>query len=239
MKRKATFNKIMICLAMMISLCTINLSSVFAASNTLRISIYSSVNIPTSSASSGLGDSHSWVVIKNLGSSSVKIGTETLSSGQSCTIGLFGNKSKKGIWYNIEANDRTKYLNNGNTVYLTKTVSGTNVVNNIVNTMNNNNYWGLLHNCAHFAVKIFNAPGGTKITTSADPSSLRIRIMEHSGYKTGTNHTDFVNSKKTTKWYSVGAVSKEVTNEEILNGKIIDGDRTILIKDDKLVFFNE
>lgn len=52
MKRKAIFNKIMICLAMMISLCTINLSSVFAASNTLRISIYSSVNIPTSSASS-------------------------------------------------------------------------------------------------------------------------------------------------------------------------------------------
>lgn len=158
----------------------------------MRISIYSTIIIPTSNACLGLGDSHAWVVIENLGSSSVTIGSETLSSGQSCTMGLFGNKSKKGIWYNIEANERTKYLNGGNTVYLTKTVSGTNVISNIVNVMNNNNYWGLLHNCAHFAVKVFNAAGGTQVTTSLDPASLRIRIKEHSNYSTGISPTGFL-----------------------------------------------
>ena len=105
--------------------------------------------------------------------------------------------------------------------------------------MNNNNYWGILHNCVHFAVRIFNSVGGSTISTSADPTALRSRIMSKSDYGTGTYDDDYRYSLTTEKWYSVGAVATEVTDEEILSGKIIDGDRIILIKDEELIFLDE
>ena len=228
--------KLFICIITIISTCIYGLGSSYAASN-LQISIYAGINAKSASASSGLGDSHAWIVIKNLGNP-IKIGTYNLGTNKSLTMGLFGNTSRKGIWYNKEANDRGLYQNNSNTVYLISTVSHSKI-SAIEEVMKNNNYWGLLHNCTHFAVKVWNASGAPSIDTSADPASLRSRIMSKSGYKTGNTHSNWVNANTDEKWYSINAISSTVSNKEILSRKIIDDDRVIYIKEDKLIFIYE
>ena len=52
-----------------------------AASCTIRMSIYAAINANTSGVS-GLGDSHAWIVIENMGANTITIGTQSLSSGQ-------------------------------------------------------------------------------------------------------------------------------------------------------------
>lgn len=228
--------KLFVCIITMIGVCIHGLSSSYAANN-LQISIYAGINAKSASASSGLGDSHAWIVIKNLGNP-IKIGTYNLGTNKSLTMGLFGNTSRKGIWYNKEANDRGLYQNNSNTVYLTSTVSHSKI-STIEEVMKNNNYWGLLHNCTHFAVKVWNASGASSIDTSADPASLRSRIISKSGYKIGNTHSSWVNANTDERWYSVNAIASIVSDEEILSRKIIDNDRVIYIKEDKLIFTYE
>lgn len=214
-KFKESLTKLFVCIFTIISVCVCGLNNSYAANN-LQITIYAGVNAISDSASSGLGNSHAWIVIKNC--SPVEIGTYTLDTNKSLTMGLFGNTSRKGIWYNKEANDRHLYQNNSYIVYLTATVSHSKI-SAIEEVVENHNYWGLLtHNCAHFAVKVRNASGATSIDTSAEPAALRSRIMSKSGYKIENTQSDWVNSNKDETWYYVNAISP-VSDEEILSGK--------------------
>ena len=77
------------------------------------------------------------------------------------------------------------------------------------------------------------------IDTSADPAALRSRIISKSGYKTGNTHSSWVNANTDERWYSVNAIASIVSDEEILSRKIIDNDRVIYIKENKLIFTYE
>ena len=124
--------KRVLCCFLVVCLCVLSIKGLSAASCTIRMSIYAAINANTSGIS-WLCNSHAWIVIENMGSNTITIGTQSLNSGQSCTMGLFGNTSPKGIWYNREKNERSRgiYQNNSNTVYYQKIISGSSVISNI------------------------------------------------------------------------------------------------------------
>lgn len=154
------------------------------------VSIYSSVNTLNSLSSSTMTRQHAWIVITNYGSAK-KIGNYNVPYNGSVTIGTWGNTTPKGLWYNKERNRISDFQNNNNTVYLQTTMYESQI-SSINNVINNGNSWNLLtNNCTHFAIRIWNAAGGTFIPNIHTPMSLREKIMTYYGYKTGTNDAGF------------------------------------------------
>lgn len=225
MKKLSKLFKPLISVITCLSIVFLGFTPTVAATQTMEISIYAAVGVTSSSGSSGSDGAHAWIVIKN-NYGSIKIGTQTINAGDSITMGNWGNLSKKGIWYGVERNRINQYKNNSNTVYLKRNISHTYAAA-ITRTMENNNYWGLIHNCTHFATRVWNAAGGS-IGSHTTPSQLRNKIMTYSSYRTGTNDSDFRNASSSEKWYWVNAAPQSLNEEEIqvldkrLNPKLVE-----------------
>ena len=171
---------------------------VSAASN-LNIYIYSAINTNGSfSGSSGLGNSHAWIVIKNNTSSAVTVGRYKLNANASVTIGTWGNTTPTGIWYNKERNKISEFQNNNNTVYKTASIS-TSKLSKINSTINSSDTWGLLNNCTHFAIRVWNSAGDTQISSCTTPAQLRNKIINTGSYSTGTTNAAFRNAPNSVK----------------------------------------
>ena len=71
-----------------------------SAASYLNVYIYTAINtISSSSGSSGLGNSHAWIVIKNNTTSQVTVGNYKLNANSSVTVGTWGNTTPTGLWY--------------------------------------------------------------------------------------------------------------------------------------------
>lgn len=190
--------KILLSLLIMFSVILPYTNSVSAASN-LNVYIYAAINTKSSSSgSSGLGNSHAWIVIKNNTSSQVTVGKYKLNANASVTIGTWGNTTPTGLWYNKERSKITEFQNNNNTVYKTTSIS-TSKLSSINSIINNSDKWSLLNNCTHFAIRVWNATGSTQIGSCTTPSQLRDKIRNSGSYSTGTNNAAFRNDSTTVK----------------------------------------
>lgn len=155
----------------------------------MTISIYAAINTTGSSSGvSGLGNSHSWIVIKNTGAAKT-IGNYRIAHNSSVSIGTWGNTAPKGIWYNLERKKISQFQNNSNTVYDKMIISEAKLsaINNVIKS---GNKWSLTNNCTHFAIRLWNAAGGN-YSSCTTPAALRTKIMNSGGYSTGRLDGDF------------------------------------------------
>lgn len=190
--------KIILSLVVMLTIIMPSSSNVSAA-NYLNIYIYAAINTKSSSSgSSGLGNSHAWIVIKNNTSSQVTIGNYKLNSNASVTIGTWGNTTPTGLWYNKERSKYSEFQNNNNTVYKTGSIT-TSQLSKINSTINSSDSWSLLNNCTHFAISVWNQTDETKIGSCTTPSQLRDKIIATNSYSIGTNNAAFKNASTTVK----------------------------------------
>lgn len=112
------------------------------------LQIVSSPNATSIKSGSGfLG--HSFLIVKNTGNATIKVGHMSVPVGNSITIGTFGNRDNhKGIWYNIEGYNGL----NGTRYGLTTALTGSQL-NTLNKTINANDKWSLTRNCSYFAKK--------------------------------------------------------------------------------------
>lgn len=190
--------KIFISLLIMFSIVLPYTNNVSAASY-LNVYIYAAINTKSSSSgSSGLGNSHAWIVIKNNTTSQVTVGNYKLNANSSVTVGTWGNTTPTGLWYNKERSKIAEFQNNNNTVYKTTTIS-TSKLSKINSTINSSDKWTPFNNCTHFAIRVWNATGATQIGSCLTPSQLRDKIINTGSYSTGTNNDAFRNAPTSVK----------------------------------------
>lgn len=158
----------------------------------LTMSIYAAINTySSSSGSSGLGNSHAWVVIKNTGAAK-NIGGYVLSHNASVTIGAWGNTTPTGIWFNQERKKINEFQNNDNTVYKKILVKESEIpaINNVLNNFGD---WTFYNNCTHLATRLWNSVGGS-LSQSVTPAALRQKIINTGYYQTGKTDNDFLSA---------------------------------------------
>lgn len=122
---------------------------VFAASTDVaELILYSTEN-----------DDHSFLVVKNLSSSTIKVGHFDVESKSSVTLGTWGSiKEHKGIWYNLEG-----YVGIADNVSVSMNLTETQLTT-LNSTINKNDSWALLSNCSTFASKVWNSVSSTKVS---------------------------------------------------------------------------
>lgn len=126
-----------------------------------------SAPIAGSSGISGISG-HSFIVVKNISSSTITVGHMPVSAGDSVTIGTYGNRNAhKGIWYNIEGYGGIK----GTSYELACALTSTDLYS--VNTViNNNDKWTVTNNCSYFAKTVWNTAYPSNKISGTDPLTL-------------------------------------------------------------------
>lgn len=127
---------------------------------------------------------HAFVMVSNDTADSITVGHMTVSSGESITVGTFGNCSThKGIWYNIEAHNQP--TGSVSVEYELTSQQQLNTLNRTINA--NDAHSDITNNCAHFAAKVWNSVTPSSMNISGgSPSALCESIEELSSYD--TNH---------------------------------------------------
>ncbi len=122
---------------------------------------------------------HSFLIVKNTGSTAITVGHMSVPVGKSITIGTYGNRSNhEGIWYNIEGYNGLSATRYGLTTALTGSQ-----LNTLNKTINNNDTWSLSKNCSYFAKTVWNSVSNVTLS-GTNPSSLANSIKKQSGYQT-------------------------------------------------------
>lgn len=156
----------------------------YASEMTPRISFSASMQIvsrpsvdSSSESSSILG--HSFLIIKNVGVSIIKIGHMSVAVGDSITVGTFNTRENHtGIWYNLEGSQGSKGTSYGFTCGLTGAE-----VTTVTNTINAHNEWSVTKNCSYFAKTVWNSVSSVKLSGN-DPLALANSIKKINGYVT-------------------------------------------------------
>lgn len=147
------------------------------------LTIFSS-NDGGSSSSNTSG--HAFLSFSNTSSSSVVVGGLTVAPGEEITFGTWGNKSAHvGIWYNLESYFIHSQGAYDNRVSLSVGITQSSV-NSINTIMEDYDTWGVLNNCASFAIRVWNAVCSTTLSagTIDNPTDLMTSIRSNSGYQT-------------------------------------------------------
>lgn len=156
----------------------------YASEMTPRISFSASMQIvsrpsvdSSSESSSFLG--HSFLIIKNVGVSTIKIGHMSVAVGDSITVGTFNTRENHtGIWYNLEGYQGSKGTSYGLTCGLTGAEVAT-----VTDTINAHNEWSVTKNCSYFAKTVWNSVSSVKLSGN-DPLALANSIKKINGYVT-------------------------------------------------------
>lgn len=132
---------------------------------------------------STISNSHSWLMVKNNGSSTIKIGHYSLSKNETVTIGTWGNiKQHTGIWYNYEA-----YLGSNNFpnhVSISRTITSASQLNAFNSAINKSDSWSLLNTCSYFAGYVWCQTFSTKVNVGVFPKLLADSIKQVGNYTT-------------------------------------------------------
>ena len=152
------YSKKILSVISVLCLCFMNLSRVNAATKIAKLIIFSTTTAQIIPASLG----HSWFVIENYKSTSLRIGHCNIGGKRKMTIGTWGNiKQHKGIWYNMEAfiNDFPEHVSAGKEL----TQSDVDKLNTAINSLDK---WTIYFNCAFFTTKVWNSVAKTQLTHS-------------------------------------------------------------------------
>ncbi len=149
-----------------------------------RITFVASIKVVSApvSGSSGIAgvSGHSFIIVKNVSNSTIKVGHMSVSVGNSVTIGTYGNRSAhKGIWYNIEG-----YVGIKGTSYSLSTGLTSADLDSVNAVINNNDKWSVTNNCSYFAKTVWNTAYPTKKISGTDPLTLANSIKSKDSYIT-------------------------------------------------------
>lgn len=157
----------------------------YASEMTPRISFSASMQIVSRPKLDGSNDSsgasgHSFLIIKNVGVSTIKIGHMSVAVGDSITVGTFNTRENHtGIWYNLEGYQGSKGTSYGLTCGLTGAQ-----VTTVTNTINAHNEWSVIKNCSYFAKTVWNSVNSSSKLSGNDPLTLANSIIKINGYVT-------------------------------------------------------
>lgn len=157
----------------------------YASEMTPRISFSATMQIvsrpstdDSSNSSGALG--HSFLIIKNVGVSTIKIGHMSVAVGDSITVGTFNKRENHtGIWYNLEGNQGSKGTSYGLTCGLTGAQ-----ITTVTDTINAHNEWSVTKNCSYFAKTVWNSVNSSAKLSGNDPLTLANNIKKINGYVT-------------------------------------------------------
>lgn len=131
----------------------------------------------SNSDSSGI-TGHSFLVVKNVGNSSIMVGHMSVPVGGSVTVGTFNTRENhKGIWYNYEGYTGPKGTCYGFTTGLTGSQVAT-----MNSTINAHNEWTLTKNCSYFAKTVWNSVNSTYKVSGTNPLTLANSIKKLQDY---------------------------------------------------------
>lgn len=166
--------KITVFLFVVFSCCFIQNSrnNASAATVNVTVTIFSTKN-----------NNHSWLMIKNNSSSTIKVGHYSLSKNDTVTIGTWGNISQhKGIWYNYEAYIGSDRFSNH--VSISRNITTSDQLNAFNNAINKGDSSSMLNTCAYFVGYVWDQTFSTKVNVGIAPSLLAESIIEIGGYVT-------------------------------------------------------
>lgn len=159
---KSVFVKIIISFSLIFIGILSDISDVNAATYAAQVILYSTES-----------NNHSFLVIYNKSSSSIKVGHHTVAKDGSCTIGTWGNiKEHVGIWYNLEG-----YYSMAKHVSVSKyiTAAELSTMNSSINAYDK---WNIFVNCSSFATETWNSISDVKVSAGVvnTPASLASSI---------------------------------------------------------------
>lgn len=206
----------------------------YASEMTPRISFSASMQIVSRPSVDGSDDTssflgHSFLIIKNVGVSTIKIGHMSVAVGDSITVGTFNTRENHtGIWYNLEGYQGSKGTSYGLTCGLTGAQ-----VTTVTNTINAHNEWSVTKNCSYFAKTVWNSVNSSSKLSGNDPLALANSIKKINGYVTNPSipsksksqvaiHTStgvkypYKSKNLTPDVYSFSSIDKENEQEQIV-----------------------
>ncbi len=134
-------------------------------------------------------DGHTWIYIKNLTNSTIKVGAYNLPKGQAVSIGTFGysivgpkdGSDPKGLYYNAE-NYRYNKAKTFEFAYLEKNLTQKQL-EKVSNKILNSNSWSYFRNCTWAAFRIWNTIPGQFCPYLISPLFARLSILIYSSHK--------------------------------------------------------
>ena len=162
-----------------------NTSSTSATTVVAELTIYSCSNSTTSSFNTS---GHSYISIKNIGTSDIQIGLLTgISPGKMMSVGTWGTKKEhRGVWYNLEAYlyETANELTNSVSLSMQLTSSQLTTVNNYIKK---HDAWSELNNCSCFSSNLWNSVSLFKVDAGIPntPDALKNSIKRKSKYSYG------------------------------------------------------
>lgn len=174
-----------------------------------KVLIFASDN--NSSTSDEISNSgHAFIMVENIGKSTITVGKMSLSRNACLTIGTWGNQSEHiGLWYNLE-----NYIINRSDVYDGRVSLETLIFEEDLSPMNtyinSHDSWSVFSNCSTFATNLWNSIADINLDcgTINTPLNLKKSIMKHNytvnatvkyNYKIGYYHGNtFIQTINTT-----------------------------------------
>lgn len=188
---KLLCNKKIVAIFLGLSLCFSSVTAVYAQtpyanavySVSLDIVSYPS-GVLTSNNNSETG--HSFLVVRNYNSYSIRVGHMSVPAGGTVTVSVFGNRSAhQGVWYNIEG-CYSSGINSSNAIRLTTVLTESKLAT-LNNYINNYDYYDLFdNNCALFSVRCWNAVSDVDLTGTI-PIDLWYSIYGTYDFNTNTS----------------------------------------------------
>lgn len=136
---------------------------------------------------STLGDNHSFIMVENYQSSSLRIGHYNVGGNRKVTLGTWGNiKQHTGLWYNLESvYPMASHVSAGKELTASDVVK----LNNAINSFDK---WSPLTNCSSFATHVWNKVAVTQLSAGLvnTPSNLAKSIKEKLDYYTTNRYIE-------------------------------------------------
>lgn len=153
--------------------------NVYAYSDTITLEAYSYYK-------EGDGSGHAWIAIKNDTENTYNVGACSISPGETITVGLWGNLSDGGVWYNVEsyAINELGYFNDRVSVSM---IIDETQLSTISSYISEHDYWNIFYNCSCFVQDIWNLVSDDELNSGwliNLPSWLCNSIREKSTYYT-------------------------------------------------------
>ena len=123
---------------------------------------------------------HVWVYIENLSDETLRVGAYDLPAGQGVSLGNFGltRADGNGTYYNVEAYVGAHITNSGTSSL--RTDLNRSELNKVSSAIVRSNVWlPLGANCTDFALRVWNAGGGTYIMPLIFPMLIQMQIQMH------------------------------------------------------------
>ena len=130
---------------------------------------------------------HVWIYVENLSGKTQKVGAYSLPPHQGVSLGNFGltRSDGNGIYYNVESYCAARFSMSG-TVSNSHRLSQSEL-NSVSDAILSQNLWlPLGSNCCDFAVRVWNAGGGTYTVSFGLPVFVKWQIQAH-GNEGGVN----------------------------------------------------